>query len=167
MSIMSLSHLGSDHSIKKSFPVSAANNVQGKTMKKSNHNKSISLSINIGAIPEKISKKSPNSPLSPNSLSPNGMIDLYKKKTNSPTNQSRIIEIENIYKTKKDSIFELGFSRIEGTHDNLLGSGTLNGFWDNNNIENSVLRVLPCFPEDKGGIVLSPINKIKIDEFSV
>jgi len=63
-----------------------------------------------------------------------------------------INEFQNIYNQKqKDSMFEIGLSRIETNQENImLGSGfALSGFLDSNGENIAMLKVVPCFLDEK------------------
>lgn len=97
-----------------------------------------------------------NSPTTSLSGTPKGpaIMNVYARKSlhlNSPLQLDELGKIEestNIY-AKKDSVFDICLSRIESVQENnnMMGSGvTLNGFFDNNNNDNSGgLKILPCF----------------------
>lgn len=164
MEINSLNHLSSDLSLPKpASPSSEQKNIP-KFAKK--HQKTQSLSIKIDPINEKALIKQPSSPYS----TKNGVFNVYgSKKTSMFTNSDNVIEISNIYKpAKKDSIFELGYSRIEAApQDNMVGSGALSGFLDNNVDNSAIFKVLPCFLDDKGFSPLKKSSVLKNEEISV
>lgn len=168
MEINSLNHLSSDISLPKPTYPSSDQKQLPKFANK--HHKTQSLSIKIDSINEKTTIKQPSSPYN---STKNGVVNVYgSKKTsmfnNMKLNSDNVIEIDNIYKpAKKDSIFELGYSRIETPQDNMIGSGALSSFWDNNADNSAIFKVLPCFLDDKGISPLKKSNVLKNEELSV
>ena len=112
------------------------------------------------AIQRKLNHLKRNSISSPINLLKSGVMDIYSRNSiqipNLDENDTVEGDFHNLYNHKKrDSIFEVGLSRIE-SQDNMIGSGfNMSGIWDLNvdsgtlKTTSAGLKVMPCFQENK------------------